>query len=78
MADVEIWNELIKDMQIAEFRGWLPLFSMGELKYMFKIVRTKQMIKYYGVNRAKAYRQAVYDRLVSRKIRGIECEVWRE
>ena len=59
------------------FRTSLPEFSMGELKYMFRIIQTKPMIRYYGANRAKQYKQAIYDRLVSRKIRGIECEVWQ-
>ena len=60
----------------SEFRGQLLDFGMGQLKYMFRLVQTKPMIHYYGANRAKLYKQAIYDRLVSRKVRGIECEVW--
>lgn len=63
-------------MTDSDFRGKLPEFGMGELKYMFRLSQTKPMIHYYGANRAKLYRQAIYDRLVSRKVRGIECEVW--
>lgn len=58
------------------FRSRLPEFGMGELKYMFKIIQTKPMIKYYGANQAKLFKNAIYDRIVSKKIRGIECEVW--
>ena len=58
------------------FRGSLLEFGMGQLKYMFHIISTKQMILYYGANRAKRYKQAIYDQMVSRKVRGIECEVW--
>ena len=58
------------------FRSLLLEFSMGELKYMFKLISTKPMIHYYGANKAKLYKQAIYDRMVSSKVRGIECEVW--
>lgn len=58
------------------FRGLLLEFGMGELKYMFKIIQTKPMIRYYGANQAKLYKQMIYERIVSRKVRGIECEVW--
>jgi len=73
----DVRDGLIEDLRVTSFRGNLPEFSMGELKYMFRIIQTKPMIRYYGANRAKQYKQAIYDRLVSRKIRGIECEVWQ-
>ena len=68
---------LNEDLRATSFRTSLLEFSMGELKYMFRIVQTKPMIRYYGANRAKQYKQAIYDRMLSRKIRGIECEVWQ-
>lgn len=61
----------------AEFRANLLEFGMGDLKYMFKLSRTKPVIHYYGANLAKLYRQAIYDRMVSYKVRGIDCEVWQ-
>ena len=64
-------------MTDSEFRGLLTEYSKGQLKYMFELVRTKAVIIYYGPQKAKAYRQAIYDRIVSRKVRGIECEVWQ-
>lgn len=64
-------------MTESEFRGCLPEYSMGQLKYMFALIGTKEMIHYYGSQKAKAYKQAIYDRMVSRKVRGIECEVWQ-
>ena len=60
------------------FCAMLVDFGMGQLKYMFKLSRTKPVIRYYGAEKAKIYRQAIYDRMVSLKVRGIECEVWQE
>lgn len=62
----------------TSFRGALVEFGMGQLKYMFKLSRTKPLVHYYGAEKAKIYRQAIYDQMVSLKIRGIECEVWQE
>lgn len=58
------------------FRELLPEFSMGQLKYMFRVIQTKPAIRYYGADLAKRYKQALYDRMISCKVRGIECEVW--
>lgn len=71
------WDGSIKDPREPSFRGRLTEFGMGELKYMFRIIQTKPMIRYYGANLAKTYKQAIYDRVVSRKVRGIdEFETW--
>ena len=64
-------------MTDSEFRGYLAQYGMGQLKYMFQLVRTKEMIRYYGTSKAKQYRQAIYDRMISRKVRGTEFEIWR-
>ena len=58
------------------FAAMLNEFGMGQLKWMFRIVQTKAMRKYYGPNRCTIYRDAIYDRMISRKVRGVECEVW--
>ena len=60
----------------AAFRRWLPEFNMGQLKYMYRIIQTKGMIRYCGANTAKRYKKWIYDRMVSRKVRGTECEIW--
>lgn len=65
-------------MTEREFHANLMEFGMGQLKYMFRLSRTKPMINYYGANRAKILRNLIYDRIVSCKVRGIECEVWEE
>ena len=68
----------MSNMSESEFRALLTEFSMGQLKYMFRISRTKDAIHYYGPNKAKKYRSAIYDRIISQKVRGVECEVWQE
>jgi len=61
----------------AEFHRLLPEFSMGQLKYMYRIVQTKPMIRYCTANTAKRYKKWIYDQMTSRKVRITECEVWR-
>lgn len=69
---------VIDHKEEPSFYEMLVEFGMGQLKYMFKLSRTKPLIHYYGAEKAKIYRQAIYDRMVSLKVRGIECEVWQE
>ena len=61
----------------SEFRRNLTELSMGQLKYMFQIIRTKPAINYYGANRAKIYRNDIYSHIISKKVRGAELEIWQ-
>lgn len=63
-------------MTKTEFCAEIRDFGMGQLKYMHRIIQTKPMIHYYGQQQAKIYRNLIYDYIISRKIRGVECEVW--
>ena len=63
---------------ISFFIGELSHFSMGQLKYMYRIVQTKGMSRYYGAKLAKEYKNLIFNQMTSIKNRGREYEVWKE